>query len=234
MIALSKILIVDDETDLVSLLEKHLNKRGHKVLTAYDGQRGIELARENPDLIILDIMMPKIDGFEVCRAIRNSVSCPILFLSARQSEIDKIKGFSLGGDDYITKPFGIRELMARIEANLRREERTQFINAENKRTKFHFGELVLDILGKNVNIRNMKIPLTKTEYEIIEFLALHAGQVFTKEQVYEQVWGYDGTGDNTTVVERIKRIRSKIAEVDPDTQYISTVWGIGYRWNKER
>ena len=234
MIALSKILIVDDETDLVSLLEKHLNKKGHEVFTAYDGQRGIELARENPDLIILDIMMPKIDGFEVCRAIRNSVSCPILFLSARQSEIDKIKGFSLGGDDYITKPFGIRELMARIEANLRREERTQFINAENKRTKFHFGELVLDILGKNVNIRNMKIPLTKTEYEIIEFLALHAGQVFTKEQVYEQVWGYDGTGDNTTVVERIKRIRSKIAEVDPDTQYISTVWGIGYKWNKER
>ena len=234
MIALSKILIVDDETDLVSLLEKHLNKKGHEVLTAYDGQRGIELARENPDLIILDIMMPKIDGFEVCRAIRNSVPCPILFLSARQSEIDKIKGFSLGGDDYITKPFGIRELMARIEANLRREERTQFINAENKRTKFHFGELVLDILGKNVNIRNMKIPLTKTEYEIIEFLALHAGQVFTKEQVYEQVWGYDGTGDNTTVVERIKRIRSKIAEVDSDTQYISTVWGIGYKWNKER
>ena len=234
MIALSKILIVDDETDLVSLLEKHLNKKGHEVLTGYDGQRGIELARENPDLIILDIMMPKIDGFEVCRAIRNSVPCPILFLSARQSEIDKIKGFSLGGDDYITKPFGIRELMARIEANLRREERTQFINAENKRTKFHFGELVLDILGKNVNIRNMKIPLTKTEYEIIEFLALHAGQVFTKEQVYEQVWGYDGTGDNTTVVERIKRIRSKIAEVDPDTQYISTVWGIGYKWNKER
>lgn len=234
MIALSKILIVDDETDLVSLLEKHLNKKGHEVLTAYDGQRGIELARENPDLIILDIMMPKIDGFEVCRAIRNSVPCPILFLSARQSEIDKIKGFSLGGDDYITKPFGIREFMARIEANLRREERTQFINAENKRTKFHFGELVLDILGKNVNIRNMKIPLTKTEYEIIEFLALHTGQVFTKEQVYEQVWGYDGTGDNTTVVERIKRIRSKIAEVDPDTQYISTVWGIGYKWNKER
>lgn len=234
MIALSKILIVDDETDLVSLLEKHLKKKGHEVLTAYDGQRGIELASENPDLIILDIMMPKIDGFEVCRSIRNSVSCPILFLSARQSEIDKIKGFSLGGDDYITKPFGIRELMARIEANLRREERTQFINAENKRTKFHFGELVLDILGKNVNIRNVKIPLTKTEYEIIEFLALHAGQVFTKEQVYENVWGYDGTGDNTTVVERIKRIRSKIAEVDPDTQYISTVWGIGYKWNKER
>ena len=109
-------MIVDDETDLVSLLEKHLNKKGHEVLTAYDGQRGIELARENPDLIILDIMMPKIDGFEVCRAIRNSVPCPILFLSARQSEIDKIKGFSLGGDDYITKPFGIRELMARIEA----------------------------------------------------------------------------------------------------------------------
>ena len=127
---MSKILIIDDEVDLVSLLEKKLKKNGHEVLAAYDGQRGIELAAEMPDLIILDIMMPKADGFEVCRAIREKVFCPILFLSARQSEMDIIKGFTLGGDDYITKPFGVRELMARIEANLRREKRSA--NMERK------------------------------------------------------------------------------------------------------
>ena len=120
---MSKILIIDDEKELVSLLENRLKARGHDVLTAHDGQSGIGLSKKQPDLIILDIMMPGIDGFEVCRAIRSDVLCPILFLSARQSETDKVKGLTLGGDDYITKPFGLRELMARIEANLRREER---------------------------------------------------------------------------------------------------------------
>lgn len=231
---MSKILIIDDETDLVAILEKKLKKNGYEVLTAYDGKKGIALAEQAPDLILLDIMMPGANGFEVCRTIRGKVSCPILFLSARQSETDKIKGFTLGGDDYITKPFGIRELMARIEANLRREKRAQSAKEENDRAPLRFGALVLDMLGKTVSIHNTEIPLTKTEYEILEFLALHARQVFTKEQIYENVWGYDGTGDNTTVVERIKRIRSKLADADPDTQYISTVWGIGYKWNQER
>lgn len=230
---MSKILIIDDEVDLVSLLEKKLKKNGHEVLAAYDGQRGIELAAEMPDLIILDIMMPKADGFEVCRAIREKVFCPILFLSARQSEMDIIKGFTLGGDDYITKPFGVRELMARIEANLRREKRSTYMEGENKRTRLSFGHLALDMQGRTVKIQGMDIPLTKTEYDIVEFLALHAGQVFTKEQIYESVWGYDSTGDNTTVVERVKKIRAKFsAAAPPKEQYICTVWGIGYKWNK--
>ena len=229
---MSKILIVDDEKDLVSLLEKKLKAKGHEVLSAYDGKTGIELAKELPDLIILDIMMPEADGFEVCRTIRNDVFCPILFLSARQSEADKIKGFNLGGDDYITKPFGLREIIAKIEANLRREERSQYINSENMRPKLHFGKLTLNIKERTVKIENKVIPLTKIEYEIVELLALHVGQVFTREQIYEKVWGYDGIGDNTTVVERIKKIRAKFFAVSPDVQYISTIWVIGYRWNK--
>jgi len=189
------------------------------------------LAAHFPDLILLDIMMPKMNGFEVCRSIRERVYCPILFLSARQSESDKLKGFALGGDDYITKPFGIRELMAKIEANLRREQRMQCIQVERKRTRLYFGNLTLDMQGRSVRIGEKEIPLTRTEYDIVEFLALHAGQVFTKEQIYECVWGYDGTGDNTTVVERIKKIRGKFAEAESGIQYISTVWGIGYKWN---
>lgn len=202
---MSKILIIDDEKDLVFLLEKKLKEKGYEVLTAYDGKAGIRLAKEMPDLIILDIMMPYVDGFEVCRTIRNDVLCPILFLSARQSEADKIKGFNLGGDDYITKPFGLKEIIAKIEANLRREIRSQYINAENLRSKLFFGQLTLNIIERTVCINNEYIPLTKIEYEIVELLALHAGQIFTKEQIYEKVWGYDGIGDNTTVVERIKK-----------------------------
>ena len=228
---MSRILIIDDEKDLVSLLDKKLKKNGHEVLTAKDGEEGMKLAAHFPDLILLDIMMPKMNGFEVCRSIRERVYCPILFLSARQSESDKLKGFALGGDDYITKPFGIRELMAKIGANLRREQRMQCIQVERKRTRLYFGNLTLDMQGRSVRIGEKEIPLTRTEYDIVEFLALHAGQVFTKEQIYECVWGYDGTGDNTTVVERIKKIRGKFAEAESGIQYISTVWGIGYKWN---
>jgi DNA-binding response OmpR family regulator len=214
------------------LLEKKLKASGYEVLTAFDGEMGIQLAKKMPDLILLDIMMPVADGFDVCRRIRSDVLCPIIFLSARQSETDKIKGFTLGGDDFITKPFGLREVMARIEANIRREKRSQYINTENKRAKLYFGQLTLDIRERLVKIQNVDVPLTKIEYEIVEFLALHAGQVFTKEQIYEKVWGFDGDGDNTTVVERIKRIRAKFSSSGSSVSYIATVWGIGYKWNK--
>lgn len=229
---MSKILVIDDEKELVMLLEDELKAKGHKVLVAYDGQKGIELAREQPDLIILDIMMPEVDGFEVCRAIRDDVLCPIIFLSARQSETDKIKGLTLGGDDYIVKPFGLKELIAKIEANLRREKRSQYINEENKRTKLYFGMLSLDIRERTVKIENNLISLTKREYDIVELLALHARQVFSREHIYEKVWGYDSDGDSATVVEHVKKIRAKFAEVTPSVEYISTVWGIGYKWNK--
>ena len=229
---MSKILIIDDEKELVMLLADELKSKGHQVLSAYDGEMGIELARKQPDLIILDVMMPKIDGFEVCNAIRDDVLCPIIFLSAMQSEADKIKGLNLGGDDYIVKPFGLKELLAKIEANLRREKRSQYINEENKRKKLYFQKLSIDIKERSVKIDNNDVLLTKLEYNIVELLALHAGQTFSREQIYERIWGYDSDGDSTTVVEHVKKIRAKFAEIEPDTEYISTVWGIGYKWNR--
>ncbi len=213
------------------LLKDELEAKGHEVLTAYDGQTGIDLSQKQPDLIILDIMMPGIDGFEVCRAIRDDVLCPVIFLSARQSETDKIRGLTLGGDDYITKPFGLHELMAKIEANLRRERRSQYLNAENKRSKLYFEKLCLDMRERTVRVDGKDIELTKREYDIVELLALHAGQVFSREQIYEKIWGFDSEGNSSTVVERIKKIRAKFSAA-ADKEYISTVWGIGYKWNK--
>jgi len=229
---MSCILIIDDEEDLVGLLKDELEERGHTVLTAYDGEEGVRQAKKLPDLIILDIMMPNMNGFEVCRAIRDEVMCPIIFLSAKQSEADRITGFTLGGDDYVLKPFSLRELMARIEANLRRERRAQYLNAERKRTKLFFGALGLDLKERSLTIHGRSVPLTRREYDIIELLALHSGKVFSREQIYEKIWGYDAEGDSSTVVEHIKKIRAKIAAADPETEYIATVWGIGYKWNK--
>ncbi|GFN31386.1 response regulator transcription factor [Paenibacillus xylaniclasticus] len=229
---MSCILIIDDEEDLVALLKEELEDRGHAVLTACDGEEGVRQAKQLPDLIILDIMMPSLNGFEVCRAIRDEVMCPILFLSAKQSEADRIKAFTLGGDDYILKPFGLRELLVRIEANLRREQRAQYLNVEQKRTRLFFGSLGLDLKERSLTIHGKSIPLTRREYDIIELLAVHSGVVFSREQIYEKVWGYDAEGDSSTVVEHVKKIRAKIAAVDPVTEYIATVWGIGYKWNK--
>ncbi|AND80118.1 response regulator transcription factor [Streptococcus pantholopis] len=229
---MSKILIIDDEKDLVMLLQDELEALGHNVLVAYNGMDGLALAKKQPELIILDIMMPGMDGFEVCRRIRDEVLCPILFLSAKQAESDKIRALTLGGDDYISKPFGLRELLTRIEANLRREERSQYINAEKKRTVLHFNELSIDLPGHSVKANGRALSLSKREYDIVELLALHAGQVFSREHIYERIWGYDSDGDSYTVVEHIRKIRKKIASVSPDVEYISTVWGIGYKWNR--
>jgi len=178
-------------------------------------------------------MMPGIDGYEVCRKIRDAVLCPIIFLSAKQSETDKLKGLALGGDDYLIKPFSLNELLARIDAHLRREKRAIFLNNSNKRVLINFGRLSVDLKSKQVKINDNIISLTKREFEILELLLMHPGQVFSKEQIYEKVWGYDAEGDSSTVAEHVKNIRAKIAEFDYDTEYISTVWGIGYRFNKK-
>ena len=226
------ILAADDEAELLDVLELYLDREHIGIRKAKDGIEAMEIfRREEVHLVLLDIMMPGMDGFEVCRAIRDDVLCPVIFLSARQSETDKIRGLTLGGDDYITKPFGLQELMAKIEADLRRERRSQYMNAENKRSKLYFEKLCLDMRERTVRVDGKDIDLTKREYDIVELLALHAGQVFSREQIYEKVWGYDSEGNSSTVVERIKKIRAKFSAA-ADKEYISTVWGIGYKWNK--
>ncbi|MFD3156865.1 response regulator transcription factor [Haloimpatiens sp. FM7330] len=224
-----KILIVDDEEDIISFLKDSLEDEEYKVFSAYNGDEAVEKAKIHPDLILLDIMMPGKNGYEVCREIRDRVDCPIIFLTAKGEEEDIISGLGVGGDDYISKPFSLRQLKARISAHLRRERRS--FNNENK-VNLYFGHLNIDLKGRIVYCRGEAIILTKKEFDIIEFLSVNCGQVFSKEQIYEKIWGYDAEGDSKTVAEHVKKIRYKLKQYDEDREYISTVWGVGYKWEK--
>lgn len=224
-----KILIVDDEEDIVCFIKDYFQDEGYEVFTASNGKEAIEFSKKAIDIILLDIMMPDIDGYDVCSKIRDSVSCPIIFLSAKESESDRIKGLVVGGDDYIVKPFSIKELKARVEAHLRRERRTTIDN----KSKISFGGLTLDINSREVFYKNQEICLTAREFDIVEMLALHTGQVFSKEQIYEKIWGYDAEGDSSTVAEHVKKIRAKFLKTDDSLNYISTVWGVGYKWERK-
>jgi DNA-binding response OmpR family regulator len=221
-----KILLVDDEKEIISFMRDALEDEGYDVLCAYDGKEALTKLKERPDLILLDVMMPEMDGFELCELIRKNVSCPILFLSAKQTEQDRIKGLLVGGDDYLIKPFSMKELKMRIYAHLRREKRTE----STAYNRLHFGYLTIDLDGYQILYNNEKLPFTSREFELLHFLALHPGQVFTREQLYEKIWGYDAEGDSSTVTEHIKKIRAKLSKYNGCRDYISTVWGIGYKW----
>lgn len=221
-----KILIADDEADVVSLIQDYFEINGYEVLKAYNGKEALEMAVKQPDLILLDINMPQVDGISVCKKIRDYVSCPILFLTARIEDSDKITGFAAGGDDYIIKPFSIEELGARVAAHIRREHRnTAVVNV-----KF-YGRLAVDYSAKTVSVEEQEIPLAKKEFEILELLSLNMGQVFDKERIYERIWGYDAQGDSGVVAEHIRRIRAKLSKFNEE-YHIETVWGIGYKWVK--
>ncbi len=221
-----KILIADDEQAIVSLLSDYLKLNRYEVLEAYDGNEAVKQALKGPDLILLDVNMPGCDGFSVCRQIREHVTCPIIFLTARIEDSDKIEGFSVGGDDYIVKPFSIEELGARIAAHIRREHRESQV--KNVRI---FHDLLVDYTMKTVSVNGDPIELAKKEYEIIELLSSHAGQLFDRERIYELVWGYDAEGNSSVVAEHIRRIRKKLSAAT-GREYIDTVWGVGYRWVK--
>jgi two-component system, OmpR family, lantibiotic biosynthesis response regulator NisR/SpaR len=223
-----KILIVDDEAEIVSLIEQSLVMEGYKVITARDGQHALAQIHCKPDLIILDVMMPKLNGFELCQMIRDEVSCPILFVSGKQTEADRIQGLSIGGDDFITKPFSLRELKARVAAHLRRNQRV--VTQTSNRMTLRYGFLHMDLKGRDVKIKQTTIPFTTKEFEILEMLALHPGQVFSKEQMYTKIWGLEAMGDAATITEHVKKIRAKLSIADPDINYIITVWGVGYKW----
>lgn len=221
-----KILVIDDEEMLTELLSDYFGSLGYMVSIALNGKKAIEMLREQPDIILLDVNMPELDGFELCRRIRDHVSCPILFLSARITEQDKVNGLRIGGDDYITKPFSMEELEARIEAHLRRDARVKTVNQV-----VASDDLLVNFTQKTVTYKNEEISFSKREFAIIEFLLFSAGQVFDREHIYEAVWGLEAEGNSDVIKEHIRKIRTKLYQVT-GKEYIETVWGIGYKWVK--
>lgn len=219
-----KILIVDDEPGIVEMMKSYFEKQ-YEVLTACNGKEALLKAALHPDLILLDINMPDLDGLTICRRIRDYISCPILFLTARIESSDKINGFTAGADDYILKPFDLYELGARVAAHLRRESRQQ----KNIAVRF-FGELAIDYSARTISINENSISLSKREFDIVELLSQNAGQVFDRERIYEAVWGIDGEGNSDTIMEHIRKIRAKLSAYSLHN-YIDTVWGCGYKWN---
>ncbi len=227
------ILIIDDEETIVTMLSVNLKKEGYKTLEAYNGEDGVEMAlKEKPDLILLDIMLPKMDGFSVCKKIRQTLNVPILILSAKEEEIDKILGLELGADDYITKPFSIRELVARVKANLRKAEITAkpetVVSEENDKNKIKVGELTLDLDRFEVRARGEVVDLTLREFEVLKYLATQPGQVVTREVLLEKVWGYEYYGDIRTVDVTVRRIREKIERDTSNPRILITKRGVGY------
>ena len=218
------LLIADDERGIVDTMKAYFSPQ-YEVLTAYSGEEAIQKAEMQPDLILLDINMPRMDGLTVCQTIREHVACPILFLTARIESTDKINGFQAGADDYIVKPVDLDELVARITAHLRREQRRH-----NQSIVRFFGELAVDYSARTVTIHNEPVILSKREFDILELLSLNTGQVFDRERIYEAVWGIDGDGNSDTVMEHIRKIRAKLAAHTLHS-YIETVWGCGYKWN---
>lgn len=216
------IMVIDDEQMILDMLRDQFETEQYRVITAKSSEEALRKLNGQPDIILLDINMPGMDGLELCRIIRDHVTCPILFLTARIEEADCVAGLRAGGDDYIMKPFSLAELMARVEAHLRRENRIQ-----QKISMRGFGDIVVDYAARTVSRNGQAIELSKVEFDIVELLSLHPGQVFNRETIYERVRGFDGTADNTVVKEHIRRIRNKIG-----SQHIETVWGCGYKWVK--
>ena len=227
-----KILIVDDEKNIVDILKFNLKKEGFTTIEAYDGEQAIELALgEKPDLILLDVMLPKMDGFTVCRKLRQSISTPILMLTAKEEEVDKVLGLELGADDYITKPFSQRELMARVKSNIRRSSLEE--NDTVKGSMLKCGLLAIDIDRYEVKRDELTIELTLREFELVKFLAMHPGQIFSRENLLEKVWGYEYYGDVRTVDVTIRRVREKLEKDPSNCEYIMTKRGVGYYFSKQ-
>lgn len=224
------ILIVDDEQPIIDMLVYNLEKEGYNTLEATDGEKAVDIALNNtPDLILLDIMIPKMDGLSVCKRIRHTLNVPIIMLSAKGEEIDKILGLELGADDYITKPFSIRELMARIKANLRKGKGSyEDGKMEANTNKIIVGDLQLDVDKFETRVKNKVIDLTLREFEVLKYLANQLGQVVTRETLLEKVWGYEYFGDIRTVDVTVRRIREKIEEDTSNPKILITKRGVGY------
>jgi two-component system response regulator VicR len=224
-----KILVVDDEKPIADILQFNLKKEGYTVYCAYDGNQALEMVEEiNPDLILLDIMLPNRDGMEVCREVRKKHDMPIIMLTAKDSEIDKVLGLELGADDYVTKPFSTRELLARVKANLRRQQTIENTEPKGATNEISIGSLVIHPDAYVVSKRGETIELTHREFELLHYLAQHTGQVMTREHLLQTVWGYDYFGDVRTVDVTVRRLREKIEDNPSHPTWIVTRRGVGY------
>ncbi|AKP48980.1 MULTISPECIES: response regulator YycF [Bacillus] len=225
-----KILVVDDEKPIADILEFNLKKEGYEVHCAYDGETAMQMVEDiQPDMILLDIMLPGRDGIEVCREVRKKYEMPIIMLTAKDSEIDKVLGLELGADDYVTKPFSTRELLARVKANLRRHQNVSTqSNEEENNSEITIGPLVIHPDAYVVSKRGETIELTHREFELLHYLAKHIGQVMTREHLLQTVWGYDYYGDVRTVDVTIRRLREKIEDNPSHPTWIVTRRGVGY------
>ncbi|WP_286006891.1 response regulator YycF [Ligilactobacillus aviarius] len=230
---MKKILVVDDEKPISDIIKFNLKKEGYDVYTAYDGEEALQKVEEvNPDLILLDLMLPKIDGLEVAREVRKTHNMPIIMVTAKDAEIDKVLGLEMGADDYVTKPFSNRELVARVKANLRRQSATmaeaQAAEEESKNNDIAIGDLVIHPDAYVVSKRSEKIELTHREFELLYYLAKHIGQVMTREHLLQTVWGYDYFGDVRTVDVTVRRLREKIEDNPSRPIWLVTRRGVGY------
>jgi two-component system response regulator VicR len=224
---------IEDEKNISDIVKLNLTKEGFRVDTAFDGQEGLGKALDtDPDLVLLDVMLPSIDGFEVCRKIREKSDVPIIMLTAKEEEVDKVLGLELGADDYITKPFGLRELIARIKANIRRTAMAGDTGQTPSSNTTDYGNLTID--GDRYEVRKDGVPLELTlrEFELLRYLAEHEDKVFSREQLLEDVWGYEYYGDIRTVDVTVRRLREKIEDDSSDPGYILTKRGIGYYFKR--
>lgn len=218
-----KLLIIDDDSDIVQMLRDNFELQGYLVFSAENAEQALQELSKQPDLILLDIAMPGIDGITFCKQIRQLLSIPIIFLSAKIEEQDRIRGLMAGGDDYITKPFSIEELNARVIAHLRRQSRQTIEKV------YISGKFAVQFMERKLLFNEQEIKLTKTEFNILEFLCLNCGKVFDKESIYEHIWGFDKEGNSAIISEHIRRIREKCRKYS-EQELIETVWGVGYRW----
>ncbi|MEF3331357.1 response regulator transcription factor [Oceanobacillus oncorhynchi] len=228
---MQRVLIIEDEKDIAELERDYLEINGIESDIAATGEEGLKLAAANSySLILLDLMLPGIDGFDLCKKLRATLDVPILMVTARKEDIDKIRGFGRGADDYIVKPFNPNELIARVKAHMARYDR--LTKRDKKLNEIHIRNLMMDLDSRRVFLDNEEKIFTAKEYDLLYFLASHPNIVFTKEHLFEQIWGYDAVGDNTTVTVHIRKIREKIEENPSLPQFIETIWGVGYRFRK--
>lgn len=228
---MKKVLVVDDEKPISDIIKFNLTKEGYAVVVAYDGEEALEkVEEENPDLIILDLMLPKVDGLEVAKRVRANHTTPIIMVTAKDSELDKVLGLELGADDYVTKPFSNRELVARVKANLRRQESVESAEPDEN-ADIEVGDLTIHPDAYTVSKRGTNIDLTHREFELLHYLAQHIGQVMTREHLLQTVWGYDYFGDVRTVDVTVRRLREKIEDNPSHPSWLITRRGVGYYLN---